>query len=109
LIKLSKPEKVLSVLSEPKPCDSRCRDFTCTKKAMSFRGKVTWCQWTEAECVPTKCTYAVCYKRQLLDNGICGFTIKRRTQEDSDPENFRLPEVRAKGKLAKKVGDRSVY
>lgn len=109
MIKLSKPEKVLSVLSEPKPCDSRCRDFTCTKKAMSFRGKVTWCQWTEAECVPTKCTYAVCYKRQLLDNGICGFTIKRRTQEDSDPENFRLPEVRAKGKLAKKVGDRSVY
>lgn len=109
MIKLSKPEKVLSVLSEPKPCDSRCRDFTCTKKAMSFRGKVTWCQWTEAECVPTKCTYAVCYKRQLLDNGICGFTIKRRTQEDSDPENFRLPEVRAKGKLAKKVGDRSIY
>lgn len=109
MIKLSKPEKVLSVLSEPKPCDSRCRDFTCTKRAMSFRGKVTWCQWTEAECVPTKCTYAVCYKRQLLDNGICGFTIKRRTQEDSDPENFRLPEVRAKGKLAKKVGDRSIY
>ncbi len=96
-------------MSEPKSCDSRCRDFTCTKRAMSFRGKVTWCQWTEAECEPTKCTYAVCYKRQLLENGICGFTIKRKTREDSEPETFRLPEIRAKGKLAKKVGDSSIY
>ena len=76
---------------------------------MSFRGKITWCQFTEAECEPTKCTYAVCFKRQLLDDGSCGFTFKRRTQEDSEPENFRLLEVRAKGKLARKVGDRSIY
>ena len=96
-------------MSESKLCDSRCRDFTCTKRAMSFRGKVTWCQWTEAECEPTKCTYAVCYKRQLLENGVCGFTIKRKTREDSEPDNFRLPEMRAKGKLAKKAGDRSIY
>jgi len=51
----------------------------------------------------------VCYKRQLLDNGICGFTIKRKTREDSEPETFKIPEVRARGKLAKKVGDRSIY
>jgi len=75
---------------------------------MSFRGKSTWCQWTEAECEPTKCIYAVCSKRQLLDNGICGLTIKRKTQEDS-PETFEIPEVRVKGKLAKKVGDRSIF
>ncbi len=40
---------------------------------------------------------------------MCGFTIKRKTREDSEPDNFRLPEVRAKGKLAKKAGDRSIY
>jgi hypothetical protein len=51
----------------------------------------------------------VCYKHQLLDNGICGLTIKRKTQEDSEPENFKIPEVRVRGKLAKKVGDRSIY
>jgi len=96
-------------LSSVKPCFSRCRDFSCTKRAMSFRGKSTWCTFTEAECEPTKCTYAVCYKRQLLDDGTCGFTIKRRTQEDSEPENFRLPEIRAKGKLAKKAGERDIY
>ena len=96
-------------MSSAQPCYSRCRDFTCTKRAMSFRGKSTWCQWTEAECEPTKCTYAVCFKRQLLDNGICGFTIKRKTKEDSEPDTFEIPEVRARGKLAKKVGDRSIY
>ena len=96
-------------MSEAKTCDSRCRDFTCNKRALSFRGKVTWCQWTEAECEPTKCTYAVCFKRQLLENGLCGFTIKRKTREDSEPDDFKLPEVRAKGKLAKKAGDRDIY
>jgi hypothetical protein len=51
----------------------------------------------------------MCYKRQLLDNGICGLTIKRKTKEDSEPENFELPEMKARGKLAKKLGDRSIY
>ncbi len=38
-----------------------------------------------------------------------GSRSKRKTREDSEPENFRLPEMRAKGKLAKKAGDRSIY
>ena len=95
-------------MSNQKTCDSRCRDFNCTKRAITFRGKTSWCQWTEAECEPTKCTYATCYQRQLLENGICGFTIKRRTKED-EPDNFVLHEVKARGKLAKKVGDRSIF
>jgi hypothetical protein len=40
---------------------------------------------------------------------MCGLTIKRKTKEDSEHENFKLPELRAKGKLSKKIGDRSIY
>jgi len=96
-------------LSSVKPCYSRCRDFTCTKKALTFRGKASWCQWLDEECTPAKCTYASCLQRQLLDNGNCGFTIKRRTQDDSEPENFNAGAVKARGKLAKKIGDREIY
>ena len=35
--------------------------------------------------------------------------MKRKTKEDVEPENFKIPEIRARGKLAKKVGDRSIY
>jgi hypothetical protein len=96
-------------LSGVKPCYSRCRDFSCTKKALTFRGKASWCQWLDEECTPTKCIYATCYKRQLLDNGNCGLTIKRRTQDDTEPEDFKVEELRAKGKLARKLGDRSIF
>lgn len=96
-------------MSGVKNCFSRCRDLSCTKRAMSFRGKSTWCTWGEEECDPTKCTYAVCSKRQLLDNGVCGLTIKRRTQDDSNPEDFKVLEIRARGKLAKKIGDRTIF
>jgi hypothetical protein len=96
-------------LSGAKECYPRCRDFSCTKRAMSFRGKSTWCTWSEEECDPKGCTYATCYKRQLLENGICGLTIKRKTQEDSRPEDFMKEEIRARGKLARKLGDRTIF
>jgi hypothetical protein len=95
-------------LSSVRPCSSRCRDFACNKKALVFRGKTSWCQWLEEECTPNKCTFALCLKRQLLDNGNCGFTIKRRTRDD-ETDDFILNELPAKGKLAKKIGDRSIY
>ncbi|MBN1682288.1 hypothetical protein JW865_01895 [Candidatus Bathyarchaeota archaeon] len=96
-------------MSGAKECYPRCRDFNCTKRAMSFRGKTTWCTWAEEECNPKGCIYATCYKRQLLENGICGLTIKRKTQESISPEDFMKDEIRAKGKLARKLGDRSIF
>ncbi len=35
--------------------------------------------------------------------------MKRKTKEDSEPDNFKLPEIKARGKLAKKAGDRSIF
>jgi hypothetical protein len=51
----------------------------------------------------------MCYKRQLLDDGVCGLTIKRRTREDIRPEDILKEEFRARGKMAKKIGERSIF
>jgi hypothetical protein len=48
-------------------------------------------------------------KRQLLENGVCGLTIKRKTRDDIEPEDMNVNEIRLRGKLAKKVGDRTIF
>jgi hypothetical protein len=65
--------------------------------------------WTSDECTPKGCTYATCYRRQLLENGVCGKTMKRRTQEDYDPDDLFQDEIRVRGKLMRKTGERSIF
>ena len=60
-------------------------------------------------CDPKNCTYAVCRIRQLLDDGVCGKSIKRKTREDTRPEDFYDEEIRVKGKVMKKMGDRDDF
>jgi hypothetical protein len=96
-------------LSGAKLCHSKCRDFKCTKRALTFRGKTGWCNWTNEPCDPKGCTYALCQKRQLLPDGRCGLTIKRKTHEEIQPEDMFKEEIRLKGKLARKTGERSIF
>ena len=60
-------------------------------------------------CDIKKCTYAVCRIRQLLDDGICGKSLKRKTREDSRPEDFYDEVIRVKGKVMRKMGDRDIF
>jgi hypothetical protein len=60
-------------------------------------------------CTLKNCIYAVCRIRQLLNDGVCGKAIKRKTREDTRPEDFYDEEIRIKSKVMKKVGDRDVF
>ncbi len=51
----------------------------------------------------------MCVKRQLLDSGICGFTVKRKTRDELRPEETLKDEIRLRGKLAKKTGERTIF
>ncbi len=96
-------------MTEGKLCFPDCRDFECTKRAVKFGGKEAWCEWTSEPCSPKNCNYATCFRRQLLDNGVCGKTIKRKTQENSRPEDLFSDEIRARGKLLRKTGERTIF
>ena len=60
-------------------------------------------------CTLKNCTYAVCRIRQLLNDGVCGKAIKRKTREDTRPEDFYDEEIRVKSKVMKKMGERDVF
>lgn len=96
-------------MTSDKNCFPKCRTFKCMKRALTFRGKTSWCNWIGEPCSLKSCTYATCHKRQLLDNGVCGLTIKRKTSEDSRPEDMFRDEIPIRGKLAKKIGERSIF
>ena len=76
---------------------------------MRLQGRRGWCTLTNEPCDPAKCSYAMCYKRQLLDNGVCGLSIKRRTQEETRPEDFFRDEIKVRGKLMRKIGEKRIF
>ena len=51
----------------------------------------------------------MCHRRQLLNNGVCGKTVKRRTREDIAPEVVFDEEIRVRGKLMRKTGERTIF
>jgi len=51
----------------------------------------------------------MCSKRQLLDDGVCGRSIKRRTREDIKPEDLFLEEIPVRGKLLRKTGEKTIF
>lgn len=96
-------------MSGVKYCFPKCRDFKCMKRSLRFRGRQAWCEWTSEPCDLKSCTYATCYRRQLLDNGVCGKTMKRKTREDRGPDEFFEEEIRVRGKLMRKTGERTIF
>jgi len=98
---------VAPTLSGVKNCSPRCEFFRCAKKAVIQRGNKVWCTWTQEECNVSNCSYAMCAKRRLLPNGICGETVKRKTTEKG-PEEIGPP-VKLRGKIVKKIGEEELF
>lgn len=97
----------MPTLSEVKHCFPRCEFFRCVKRAAVHRGNNVWCTWTDEKCNISNCNYAVCVKRRLLPNGICGETLKRKTTE-KEPEEIGPP-VKLRGKIVKKIGEEEIF
>jgi len=95
-------------LSTVKFCSPKCRFFRCGKHALVFRRGEPWCTWTDERCDVANCTYALCIRRRLLPNGVCGEAIKRRTVERKPEEEF-TPILRVRGKTIKKLGDKELF
>ncbi len=59
-------------------------------------------------CNVAGCTYAMCVKRRLLQRGICGETIKRKTV-DKSPDEIVSTTVKLRGKALRKVGEKELF
>ncbi|MCW8802081.1 MAG: hypothetical protein OQK81_01860 [Candidatus Bathyarchaeota archaeon] len=95
-------------MDEIKYCSPKCRLFKCVKRAVIYQRDKIWCKWTDEECNVANCTYASCMRRQLLPNGVCGETVKRKTI-DKKPEEIKAPPVRFKSKTLRKLRDDDFY
>ncbi|MEM2875410.1 MAG: hypothetical protein QXL67_00425 [Candidatus Bathyarchaeia archaeon] len=96
------------MLSAVKNCSPKCKFFKCGRHALNFHGSTPWCSWADERCDLANCAYALCVKRKLLNNGVCGEAIRRRTVERK-PEEELTPVLRVRGKTIKKLGDRNLF
>ena len=92
-------------MSGPKRCVPICRYFRCAKKALVIRGDKFWCRWVNDECDVANCAFATCVRRRLLPGGICGETVKRRTEEVG-PES--IPAIPVRPRILKKLGEEEI-
>jgi hypothetical protein len=97
-------------LVETKYCSPKCRLFKCVKRAVIFQRNRIWCRWTDEDCNIANCSYATCVRRQLLPEGICGESVKRKTVEKRlDDDEELIPPVKLRGKALRKLGDKEFY
>lgn len=89
-------------MAQTKKCSPTCRSFKCVKNAASYQRHIVWCRMTEEKCKIENCTYAMCYKRRLLPNGVCGETVKRKTTERK-PEDIPDRTVKLRGKALRRI------
>jgi hypothetical protein len=101
-------QKDVCALAQVKTCSPTCQSFKCGKNATIFQRNDVWCRWTEEMCNVANCTYAMCIKRRLLQRGICGESIKRKTV-DRPPEEIVSTTVKLRGKALRKVGEKELF
>ena len=88
-------------------CFPSCDAFKCGQHALIHAGKRIYCRWADDDCVGCTCNYAICVRGRLLPNGVCGLSVKRKTNEESAPETVnavsaKLNTVKVKGKLLRR-------
>ena len=94
-------------MAQSKSCSPSCSSFRCGKNVAWFRRDGVWCKDGDEYCSVVKCTYAMCNKRRLLSQGVCGETVKRKTVERQPDDLFKddlpLRNVPLKGRALRKL------
>ena len=89
-------------------CSPRCEFFRCGQKALTYQGNRTYCRWADDICSGATCNYTICVKGRLLPNGTCGLTIKRKTEE-ATPDSIKIPEIKLRGRIQKKISEDELF
>ena len=98
--------RVVHRLDEDKSCIPYCEAFKCSQRAFTNIGRRVYCRWADDDCVGPSCNYALCIRGRLLLNGICGLSVKRKTNEETVPLTIETPNKMNNIKLSKKLSRR---
>lgn len=91
-----------------KKCSPTCDLFKCAQNTIVYRDDEAWCKLTEEKCDVENCGYAMCVKRRLLPEGICGETVERKTTEKK-PEEVVGPPIKVRGKTLRQIEDKEIF
>ncbi|MFH0897219.1 MAG: hypothetical protein V1850_04130 [Candidatus Bathyarchaeota archaeon] len=87
-------------------CFPACESFKCGQLSLSSMDQRIYCRWADDDCVGPTCNYATCIRGRLLSNGVCGLSVKRKTNEEAGPEAIEvdniISNIRLKGKLSRR-------
>ena len=98
--------RVAHSLVENKACFPDCESFKCSQRSLTRVGNKMYCRWADDDCVGPTCNYALCIRGRILSNGVCGLTIKRKTNDQElNTEVIKLNEIKIKGKLLHRIGE----
>lgn len=91
-------------------CSPRCEFFKCGQRALIFRKDTVYCRWADTNCTGPTCNYAICARGHLLPNGVCGLTVKRKTVEETEPEDVTVGvKMRLRGKVRQRLRDEDLF
>jgi len=93
-----------------KRCTAFCQFFRCGQKALQRRGDKLYCRLGDDLCEGYSCKYVLCVRNRLLNNGICGLTVKKVSSsvETLPEEEMDMP-VKIRGKLQHRIREVELY
>ena len=87
-------------------CFPACESFKCGQHTLTSMGRRIYCRWADDDCVGPTCNYALCVRGRLLSNGVCGLSVKRKTNEEIGPEAIevdnKVDNIKFRGKLSRR-------
>lgn len=75
-------------------------------------GRRIYCRWADDDCVGSTCNYSLCIRGKLLTNGVCGLSVKRKTNEEVGPEtkkvDSKIESVKLRGKILRRFRENDI-
>ncbi|MCK4243715.1 hypothetical protein KAX03_02490 [Candidatus Bathyarchaeota archaeon] len=90
-----------------KRCTPECEFFRCGQRALVKQRSKIYCRWADDVCAGPTCKYAICARGRLLANGVCGFTVKRKTVE-TEPQEKKIT-IKIRGKTLQRLKGEELF
>jgi hypothetical protein len=94
---------------EPKKCFPKCEFFRCGQKAIQWSSRDVYCRYADDLCEGATCKYAICIRSRLLNNGLCGMTVKKITTIADAPPEEEAVSIKVRGKLHQRLREKELY